>query len=86
MTNCKWCHQDIFWTQRDQQWIPYDDEARTIPHDCPNKPTGSSRPPSAPTAPATSDTAKKIKADPLTDEEIIFVRKFHHFCKELATK
>lgn len=74
---CKWCGIELFWLEEPKgTWTPYEDEARTEIHDCPKKPAGVPRPPAEP--------PKKVKVEPLTDKEIIFVRKFIHQQKMLT--
>lgn len=75
---CKWCPTTIFWKQTETGFVPYEDEARTKIHDCPNKPGAQE--------PATNGPAKPVKVAPLTDGEILFVRKWKHFVEELQPK
>jgi len=78
---CKYCGFEIFWSQEDDRWVPYEDEARTRIHDCPQKPRAAAQTESKPTA---APPAKKVPVQPLSDKEIIFVRKFIHEMKLLT--
>jgi hypothetical protein len=71
---CKYCQLAIFWSQEDDRWVPYEDEARTKIHDCPKKST----------AVPEVGKPKPVKVTPSTDEEILFLRQFRHWCKDLA--
>jgi hypothetical protein len=88
---CNWCKLPLFWYREDDGTrTPYEDEALTIRHDCPKKP-GTGPPPAMKPprtqpieAPQEKPPPKTQKVAALTDEEILFLRKFRHWCKELA--
>ena len=60
---CKWCGRPIWWKTENGGYVPYEDKALTIRHDCPNKPTGT---------PPTQPPKQTVPA--LTDDEILWVR------------
>jgi len=88
MSKCVFgCGKELYWVQSaDGKWHPFEDKDCKIPHDCPKKPIGVPRPTGTETAPppSTQPAKAKVKVEPLSDEEILFVRKFRHWCKELA--
>lgn len=78
-SKCKWCPVTIFWSKTETGFIPYEDEARTKVHDCPNKPGIQQQP-------AASEPQKALKVPPLTDREVLFLRKMVYFFEELQIK
>lgn len=92
---CKWCGVPIFWKEgdADDRWIPYEDEARNIVHDCPKKPIGVPRPTGEQMTPPTGQGQSvapkkpiepKPGVPPLSDEEILWLRCFRHAINEWA--
>jgi hypothetical protein len=80
---CKWCQATIFWKKTETGFIPYEDEAKTKTHDCPNRP---SKPQETPKSEPQKEPPKSVKVTPLTDSEVLFVRKWKHFVEELQPK
>lgn len=83
MPQCHWCPKIIYYKQlQGGGFSACEDKELTIVHVCPNRPRQGENPQQPQTAP----TTKQVKIPPLTDREVLFLRKFVYFCEEFQSK